>query len=58
MKAKLAYITTSGPDRYTVNVQLFGRDELLSFEISKAHLANIIIDGTILLLGVRMGDNA
>lgn len=50
MIAKLAYLTTPGPGRYMLNIQTFGSDELLSFEIERAHLANILIDGTALAL--------
>ena len=48
--AKLFYLTTPAPNRYVVNFQLFGSDELLSIEISQAHLTNVIIDGTTLAL--------
>jgi len=48
--AKLFYLTTPAPNRYVVNFQLFGSDELLSIEISKAHLTNVIIDGASLAL--------
>lgn len=50
MIAKIAYLTTPGPDRYVLNFQLFGSENLQSIEISKGHLANIIIDGTSLAL--------
>ncbi|WP_156795562.1 hypothetical protein [Bradyrhizobium icense] len=50
MIAKIAYLTTPGPDRFVFNFQAFGSEELQSIEISKAHLANIIIDGTSLAL--------
>src|SRR6185312_12216851 len=50
MIAKLFYLTTPAPNRYVVNFQLFGSDELLSIEISKAHLTNVIIDGASLAL--------
>lgn len=48
--AKIAYLTTPGPDRYVLNVQTFGSEELQKIEISKAHLVNILIDGTALAL--------
>jgi hypothetical protein len=48
--AKLAYLTTPAPGRYMLNIQPFGSDELLRFEIAQAHLANILIDGTALAL--------
>jgi hypothetical protein len=50
MIAKLAYLTTPAPGRYMLNIQAFGSDELLRFEIAQAHLANILIDGTALAL--------
>jgi len=50
MIAKLFYLTTPAPNRYVVNFQLFGSDELLSIEISKAHLSNVVIDGVSLAL--------
>jgi hypothetical protein len=43
--AKLAYLTTPGPDRFVLNIQPFGSDDLIRFEIAKAHLVNILIDG-------------
>lgn len=48
--AKLAYLTTPGPDRFILNIQPFGSTDCLQFEISKAHLANIVIDGASLSL--------
>lgn len=48
--ARLAYLTTPGPDRFVLNIQPFGADDLLRFEIAKAHLANILIDGAALAL--------
>jgi len=48
--ARLAYLTTPGPDRFVLNIQPFGSDDLLRFEIAKAHLANILIDGAALTL--------
>lgn len=50
MIAKLAYLTTPAPGRYVLNIQPFGSDDLLRFEIAQAHLANILIDGTALAL--------
>ena len=50
MIAKLAYLTTPGPDRFVLNIQPFGSDDILRFEIAKAHLANILIDGASLAL--------
>jgi hypothetical protein len=50
MIAKIAYLTTPAPNRYVMNFQVFGSDDLLSIEISKAHLTNVIIDGASLAL--------
>lgn len=50
MKAKLAYLTTPAPGVYVMNLQPEGQEGLLRFEISKAHLANIVIDGAALSL--------
>lgn len=45
MIAKLAYLTSPAPNRYVLNYQPFGSDELVKVEISEGHLANIIVDG-------------
>jgi len=50
MIARIAYLTTPGPDRFVLNIQPFGSDDIQSFEISRHHLANILIDGTALAL--------
>lgn len=50
MIAKLAYLTTPGPGVFVLNIQPDGSTEFLQYEISKAHLANILIDGTALAL--------
>lgn len=50
MIAKLAYLTTPAPDRFVLNIQPDGTTEFVQYEISKAHLANILIDGTALAL--------
>lgn len=50
MIARLAYLTTPGPDRFVLNIQPCGSDDIIRFEIAKAHLANILIDGTALAL--------
>jgi len=55
MKAKLAYLTTPAPGRYVLNFQVEDEHAIYEFEISQAHLANIIIDGTSLAL--RQIDN-
>lgn len=51
MIAKLAYLTTPAPGVFLLNFQV---DDAactpVQFEISKAHLANILIDGTALAL--------
>ena len=44
--AKIAYLSTPAPNRYILNFQLFGSDEIVSIEVSRAHLTNILIDGT------------
>lgn len=43
--AKLAYLTSPAPGRYMINIQTFGSDDLLRFEIAQCHLANIVVDG-------------
>lgn len=43
--AKLAYLTSPAPGRYMINIQTFGSDNLLRFEIAQCHLANIVCDG-------------
>lgn len=50
MIAKIAYLTTPGPDRFVLNIQPFGSNDVQSFEISRHHLANIVIDGCALAL--------
>jgi len=50
MIARLAYLTTPSPGVYILNIQPEGDDDIRRFEISRAHLANIIIDGTALAL--------
>lgn len=48
--AKLAYVTTPHPDRYVLNLQVFGSGEFMQIEIARTHLANIVADGANLLL--------
>ncbi len=44
MKAKIAYLTSPAPNIYLLNFQIeHGID--MSIEISKGHLANLVIDG-------------
>lgn len=50
MKARLAYLTTPAPDVYVLNIQPEGTEGVQRFEISRDHLANIIVDGAALLL--------
>jgi hypothetical protein len=50
MIAKIAFLTTPGPNRFVLNIQTFGCDDVQQFEISKHHLANIVIDGCALAL--------
>lgn len=45
MIARLAYLTSPGPNRFVLNIQPFGSELTSHIEISKAHLANILIDG-------------
>jgi hypothetical protein len=48
--AKIAFLTTPSPDRFILNIQAFGCDDVQQFEISKHHLSNILIDGCALVL--------
>lgn len=48
--AKIAYLSTPDRGRYVLNFQAFGSEELISIEIAKAHLVNMLIDGTALVL--------
>lgn len=50
MKARIAYLTTPGPGVFVLNLQPEGTEGILRFEISKAHLSNILIDGCALAL--------
>ncbi len=50
MIARLAYLTTPGPDRFVLNIKPEGGGDFFQCEISKAHLANIIITGASLAL--------
>ena len=50
MKAKLAYLTTPAPGVFVLNLQREGSLDVELYEISRAHLANIIIDGAALSL--------
>jgi len=45
-KARLAYLTSPQRSLYILSFQPEGSDELIEFEISKGHLANILISGT------------
>lgn len=45
MIAKIAFLTSPAPGRYIFNYQAFGEEGLIQVEISKAHLANVVIDG-------------
>lgn len=49
MIARLAYLTTPAPGVFILNYQVDG-EEIQRVEISKAHLVNILIDGTALAL--------
>ena len=48
--AKIAYLTSPAPNRFILNYQEEGKDSLERVEITKAHLANILIDGCALAL--------
>lgn len=50
MIARIAYLTSPQPGVYMLNVQPEGSDGCLQYEISRAHLANILVDGTALAL--------
>lgn len=45
MIARLAYLTSPKPGVFMLNFQLEDEITSIQFEISRAHLANIIIDG-------------
>lgn len=45
MIARIAYLTSPAPDRFILNYQVEGAENIERVEISRAHLANIIIDG-------------
>jgi hypothetical protein len=48
--AKIAYLTSPAPNRFILNYQEEGKDGIERVEITKAHLANILIDGCALAL--------
>jgi hypothetical protein len=50
MIAKIAYLTTPASGVFILNIQPEGSDDILRFEISRAHLTNILIDGTAVAL--------
>lgn len=43
--ARIAYLTSPAPGRFLLNIQPEGTHDIARYEISKAHLANIVIDG-------------
>jgi hypothetical protein len=45
MIAKIAYLTSPAPNRFLLHIQPDGATETIPYEISRAHLANLIIDG-------------
>lgn len=49
-KAHLAFLTTPLRGVYVLNIQLEGSSDVLTYEVSKGQLANILIDGTTLAL--------
>ena len=46
MKAKIAYLTSPAPNRFVLNFQPEGTNTMVQYEISKGHLANIVITAT------------
>jgi len=56
MIARIAYLTTPSPGVYVLNIQPEGEEGCLRYEISRGHLANLIIDGASLAL--RETDNS
>jgi len=50
LRARLAYLKTPQRGRYVIVFQAEGSEELQEIEISRGHLANILIDGTTLAL--------
>lgn len=48
--ARIAYLSTPAPGVYVLNIQPEGEEGIQRFEISRAHLANIVIDGASLAL--------
>jgi hypothetical protein len=48
--ARIAYLSSPAPNRFILNFQEEGKEGIQRVEISKAHLANIICDGTSLAL--------
>jgi hypothetical protein len=50
MIARIAYLTSPAPGMFVLNIQPEGKPGIERFEISRAHLANILIDGTALAL--------
>lgn len=50
MIARLAYLTSPAANVFVLNIQREGETGLERFEISKAHLANILVTGTALAL--------
>ena len=50
MIARIAYLSTPSPGVYVLNLQAEGEEGIQRFEISRAHLVNILIDGASLAL--------
>jgi hypothetical protein len=50
MIARIAYLTSPAPGVFMLNFQMEGETGCQRIEISKAHLANIVIDGAALSL--------
>jgi hypothetical protein len=48
--AKIAYLTSPGEGRFTLNFQPFGETETTSIEIGPDQMKNILVDGVTLML--------
>ena len=46
MIAKIAYLSSPAPNRFILNFQPEGEQSMVQFEITKGHLANIVITAT------------
>lgn len=48
--ARLVYLTTPAGGRYVLNFELFGSEELISIEVSRHHLEDLLINGIDLIV--------